>query len=227
MPNGQNAGMQRSPAFTLTRSRRRSAARSRPGPGPIAFGAPAEMPALNHVLFGMNAHVNFDLPQALLAVITDDEFDEPAVIARREADHRNIDRVLASRVTAEDDVLIGISGPGSRLNRLLRPLNELGSRRFLREAREKVWANAFVLSRARKQGQRGLRRCPVRAVGPQRRQGRGASGHRSGAAEAGRHRLRRPPPYDVPDRDIPLIGPPNVHNGVAADGSAFYRKAQA
>ena len=122
-------------------------------PWAIAFGAPAEMPALNHVLFGMNAHVNFDLPQALLAVITDDEFNEPAVIARREADHRNIDRVLASRVTAEDDVLIGISGPGSRLNRLLRPLNELGSRRFLREAREKVWANAFVLSRARKQGQ--------------------------------------------------------------------------
>jgi len=121
-------------------------------PWTIAFGAPARMPALNHVLFGMNAHINFDLPQALLAVITDEEFDDPAVIARREADHRNIDRVLAGRVAAEDKVLVGISGPGSRLNRLLKPLNEFGTQRFLREAREKVWANAVVLSQARRRG---------------------------------------------------------------------------
>ncbi|MGN6791389.1 MAG: DUF5995 family protein [Streptosporangiaceae bacterium] len=121
-------------------------------PWAIAFGAPADMPALNHVLFGMNAHINFDLPQALLAVITDEEFDEPAVIARREADHRHVDRVLASRVAGEGDVLAGISGPGSRLNRLLRPLNELGTRRFLRESRQKVWANAVVLSHARRSG---------------------------------------------------------------------------
>ena len=121
-------------------------------PWAIAFGAPPDMPALNHVLFGMNAHVNFDLPQALLAVITDEEFDDPAICARREADHRNVDRVLASRVAAEDDVLVSISGPGSLLNRLIRPLNELGSQRFLREAREKVWANAFVLSKARRKG---------------------------------------------------------------------------
>ena len=122
-------------------------------PWAIAFSAPAGMPALNHVLFGMNAHINFDLPQALLAVITDEEFDDPAVIARREADHRAIDRVLASRVTAEDDVLISVSGPGSVLNRLVRPLNHLGTQRFLREAREKVWANAVVLSRARRTGE--------------------------------------------------------------------------
>jgi Family of unknown function (DUF5995) len=121
-------------------------------PWAIAFGAPSDMPALNHVLFGMNAHINYDLPQALVAVITDEEFDQPTVVARRDADHRNIDRVLAGRVAAEDEVLIGISGPGSRLNRLLRPLNELGSRRFLREAREKVWANAVVLSQARRKG---------------------------------------------------------------------------
>ena len=38
------------------------------------------------------------------------------------------------------------------LNRLLRPLNERGSQRFLRESREKVWANAITLSQARRQG---------------------------------------------------------------------------
>jgi hypothetical protein len=121
-------------------------------PWQIAFSAPDDLPALNHVLLGMNAHINFDLPQALVMVITDEEFDDPALIARREADHRAIDRVLAARVAAEDDELVSVSGPGSVLNRLLRPLNQRGSQRFLRESRQKVWANAITLSQARRQG---------------------------------------------------------------------------
>jgi len=122
-------------------------------PWEIAFHAPAGLPPLRHVLLGMNAHINYDLPQALLAVITDEQFDDAALLARREADHRAIDNVLASRVAAEDDELIQLSGPGSLLDRLLRPFNQLGTKRFLREAREKVWANAIALSRARRQGQ--------------------------------------------------------------------------
>ena len=121
-------------------------------PWAIAFGAAADLPALRHVLLGMNAHINYDLPQALVAVITDEEFDDPAVMARRQADHRAIDQVLAARVGAEDDELTSISGPGSLLDRLLRPFNRLGTQRFLREAREKVWANAIAVSRARRQG---------------------------------------------------------------------------
>jgi hypothetical protein len=38
------------------------------------------------------------------------------------------------------------------VDRLLRPFNRLGTQRFLREAREKVWANAIALSRARRHG---------------------------------------------------------------------------
>ena len=128
------------------------AGRRPPRPWDIAFRAPPGLPALRHVLLGMNAHINYDLPQALVAVITDAEFDDPAVMARREADHRAINQVLATRVAAEDDELTSISGPGSLLDRLLRPFNRLGTQRFLREAREKVWANAIALSRARRQG---------------------------------------------------------------------------
>jgi len=62
-------------------------------PWAIAFGARADLPALRHVLLGMNAHINFDLPQALLAVITDEEFDDPALLARRRSDHQAIDRL--------------------------------------------------------------------------------------------------------------------------------------
>ena len=121
-------------------------------PWATAFGAPAGLPALRHVLLGMNAHINFDLPQALVAVISDEQFDDPVLLARREADHKAIDTVLAVRVAAEDDELTAISGPGTLMDRLLRPFNRLGTQRFLREAREKVWANAIALSRARRQG---------------------------------------------------------------------------
>jgi Family of unknown function (DUF5995) len=121
-------------------------------PWAIAFGAPAGLPPLRHVLLGMNAHINYDLPQALVAVISDEQFDDPALLAQREADHRAIDDVLASRVAAEDNELTRLSGPAPLSDRLLRPFNRLGTQRFLREARAKVWANAIALSRARRHG---------------------------------------------------------------------------
>ena len=121
-------------------------------PWDIAFSAPAGLPPLRHVLLGMNAHINYDLPQALLAVITAEQFGDAALLARREADHQAIDGVLASRVGAEDDELTRHSGPPPLLDRLLGPANRLGTRRFLREARAKVWANAIALNQAREQG---------------------------------------------------------------------------
>jgi hypothetical protein len=121
-------------------------------PWAVAFGARPGLPVLNRLLLGMNAHINYDLPQALLAVITDEEFDDPELIARREADHMAIDDILASRVSAEDDELVSVSGPGSLLDRVLKPLNQRGTKRFLREARQKVWANAISLSQARRAG---------------------------------------------------------------------------
>jgi hypothetical protein len=121
-------------------------------PWAIAFAAPDGLPPLRHVLLGMNAHINYDLPQAIVAVISDEQFGDPALIARREADHRAIDGVLAARVGAEDEVLASLSGPVPLLDRVLAPLNRLGTRRFLREARQKVWANATALSQARGQG---------------------------------------------------------------------------
>jgi hypothetical protein len=121
-------------------------------PWAVAFGAPAGLPPLRHVLLGMNAHINYDLPQAIVAVISDEQFDDQALIARREADHRAIDGVLASRVAAEAEELGRLSGPAPLLDRVLAPLNRLGTRRFLREARQKVWANATALSLARRQG---------------------------------------------------------------------------
>jgi hypothetical protein len=86
-------------------------------PWAIAFRAAREQhnaPALRHVLLGMNAHINYDLPQALLAVITTGEFADPAVTSRRRADHQRIDDVLSRRVGAEGDGVARIGAPRSR-----------------------------------------------------------------------------------------------------------------
>jgi hypothetical protein len=130
------------------------AGRPVPGPWRVAFDAArhqGDFPPLRHVLLGMNAHINFDLPQALLAVITPAEFDDAALLARRAADHRHVDDVLLARVAAEDDELTAQSGQ-SLLDRLLRPLNRAGTKRFLAEARAKVWHNTRVLDTARRTG---------------------------------------------------------------------------
>ncbi len=126
-----------------------------PRPWSVAFAAAAgerSLPALRHVLLGMNAHINYDLPQALLAVISDAEFDDPALLARREADHRKIDEVLSARVRAEDNELQELDGQ-SWLDIIMQPLNRAATRRFLHESRVKVWANAVTLSRSRRQGE--------------------------------------------------------------------------
>jgi len=65
-----------------------------PRPWRLALAAPAELPQLRHVLLGINAHINYDLPQALLAVISDDDFADPVLMDRRRRDHQRIDGVL-------------------------------------------------------------------------------------------------------------------------------------
>ena len=57
--------------------------------------------------------------------------------------------MLASRVAAEDAEL---GGRRSLQDRVLTPLNRRASRRFLREARQKVWHNTMELQQARLAG---------------------------------------------------------------------------
>lgn len=130
---------------------------SAPGPWQVAFASAADLPRIppiRHLLLGMNAHINYDLPQALLAVISDDGFADAGLIERRARDHRRIDDILASRVPEEVRLLKGVEQPGDRtaLDRALTPFNRAGTRRFLREAHGKVWRNARVLSDARQEG---------------------------------------------------------------------------
>src|SRR5918997_270796 len=134
----------------LTAHRRDPA--SAPRPWRLAFGARPDLPPEAHVLLGMNAHINYDLPQSLVQMVPATEFDDPATLALRRHDHERIDRVLASRVAAEDVELHRAGGRRTRLDRALAPVNRTASRVFLRESRRKVWANAAQLDAARRRG---------------------------------------------------------------------------
>jgi hypothetical protein len=124
-----------------------------PRPWRIAFGADPELPPVAHVLLGMNAHINYDLPQALIAVVPPPAFADGDLLDRRRRDHERIDEVLAERVAAEDDELEQVTGHGrTLLDRALTPVNRGAARRFLREARLKVWHNTVALHEARPQG---------------------------------------------------------------------------
>jgi hypothetical protein len=79
-------------------------------------------------------------------------------VAGRSADHQHIDDILAERVSEEDHALALVERPGERrlLDRMLVPLNRSGTKRFLKEARAKVWSNARQLSLARRRGPEAL-----------------------------------------------------------------------
>ena len=121
-------------------------------PWRLAFGAAPGLPPEAHVLLGMNAHINFDLPQSLLRMIPPADFASPTVLERRRRDHERIDDVLAAQVGTEDAALRRAGGRRTMLDRLLAPVNRRASRIFLREARRKVWANTVALHTARMQG---------------------------------------------------------------------------
>jgi len=125
-----------------------------PRPWRLAFGLAPDVHPLAHLLVGMNAHINFDLPQAMLDVIGPDDFADAALLARRVRDHDRIDQILAGRVAAEDAAM---GGPRRMVDRLLTPANRLASRRILTESRGKVWENVLALHHARVAGETAYR----------------------------------------------------------------------
>lgn len=126
-------------------------------PWRVAFTAARDgnLPPLRQVLLGMNAHINYDLPLALLAVIGDTDFADPALVARRVRDHTHIDMVLLHRVAAEDEAITAATGGKNLWERIKTPLERRATGHFLREARAKVWANTRLMAAARARGDQG------------------------------------------------------------------------
>src|SRR3954454_22450211 len=61
-----------------------------PRPWRIAFVAAPPLPPAAHVLLSVYAHINYDPPQALLAVVTPDDFCDPGLLDRRRRDPERI-----------------------------------------------------------------------------------------------------------------------------------------
>ena len=143
------------------------------------------------MLLGMNAHINFDLPQSLIRMIPPEDFRSPGLLDLRRRDHERIDEVLAARVGEEDVALQRAGGRRTPLDRVLAPANRQASRLFLRESRRKVWANTGALHAARLRGPAAYADRLVRPRGGQRRPGARPAAARAGAPAPGRPRLRR------------------------------------
>lgn len=128
-----------------------------PGPWRAAFAAPADLHPYLHVLLGMNAHINADMPRSLLEVVDDADSRNPVLLASRNRDHHALDRVIVAMVPSESRHLVraAAAAPGA-LDRLLMPLSRAASARLLRESREQVWANTAVLLQARRDGPEAL-----------------------------------------------------------------------
>jgi hypothetical protein len=131
---------------------------SAPRPWRVAFEADPALPPVAHLLLGMNAHINYDLPQALIEVIPPEDVDDTRLMDRRRRDHERIDGVLVERVSAEDGELEKVGPARSLLDRAMAPLNQAATKRFLKEARLKVWHNTLELHRARLHGEEAYRR---------------------------------------------------------------------
>lgn len=127
-----------------------------PRPWQVAFEASTNsvINPLRYSLLGINAHINYDLPQALLAVISEDDFRNDDIIAVRAADHAYVDSILVKRVPEEDKRLAAVEEPGDRtlIDHVMKPLNRAGTRRLLKDRRAKVWRNTRILNRERAYG---------------------------------------------------------------------------
>jgi hypothetical protein len=133
---------------------------SAPGPWQIVFAQTGRrVPPLRQVLVGTSAHVNYDLPQALLEVTPAEDFDDPGLIGDKRKDHEHLDRLFARRAAEEDRLLREAERWRDRsiTERALSPFGGPATVRFLKDARERVWRNATVMSRALREGPAALK----------------------------------------------------------------------
>ncbi len=129
-----------------------------PAPWRAAFATDRATRPEGHVLLGMNAHINFDLPQSLVRVIGPADFADPTVLDSRRRDHERIDEVLAGRVSEEDRELEASGSRRTPLDRVMGGANRAAARALLRESRRRVWLNTEALHAARLSGPEALAR---------------------------------------------------------------------
>ena len=98
--------------------------------------------ALQHMLLGVNAHINLDLPIAAAETVPTEE------IADLEDDFERINDIIAELLDDAQEVL-GKHSPGMRMVDLLGgPLDEWFGVFSIKKMRQRAWAGALALSRS-------------------------------------------------------------------------------
>jgi ribosomal protein S18 acetylase RimI-like enzyme len=106
--------------------------------------------AIENLLLGVNAHINFDLVLTLVDLLRP-EWDDLSAEERatRYSDHCYINEVLARTIdTVQDEVLEPAMPVMALVDTLLGPLDEFLASRLITHWREKVWQNAVRLLEA-------------------------------------------------------------------------------
>jgi hypothetical protein len=112
--------------------------------------------ALQNLLLGVNAHINYDLVLALVDLL-ESEWDSLSddQRAKRFADHQHVNEVIAQTVDAVQDQILEPSMPVMELiDRLLGKYDEIIISRLLSQWREAVWEDAVHLLEAHQQDER-------------------------------------------------------------------------
>jgi hypothetical protein len=103
--------------------------------------------ALQQLLLGVNAHINYDLVLTLTDVLSPEWAAlSPEQCAQRHADHDHVNAIIARTIDAVQDQVLEPAMPVMDLiDRALGPLDELLISRLIAGWREKVWRYATLL----------------------------------------------------------------------------------
>lgn len=112
----------------------------------LAFDATRDeaVMTLQHLLLGVNAHINFDLIFALVDQLAPEWADlSAAQRAERHADHELVNRIIGETVDAVQDQVIERHSPWFDLvDKALGPVDEWLTSHLIAHWREEVWDNA-------------------------------------------------------------------------------------
>jgi hypothetical protein len=122
---------------------------SPPQPWQLAHNAAADphVTALQKLLLGVNAHINYDLVLTLVDLLAD-EWDQhsPAQRQDRYADHCQINQIIGQTIDAVQDQVLEPAMPVMALvDSLLGPVDEFLISGLISQWRELVWVNASSL----------------------------------------------------------------------------------
>ncbi len=115
-------------------------------------------PVLENALLGINAHINFDLPQAIAANLKEHgDLKDPLALQRRKFDHDQVNRILADTVGPVQHVLGHDYGHGiDVVGTLFGSIDDQVSDWELAHYREQVWWHALAFAAAEETDGSGL-----------------------------------------------------------------------